>query len=45
MDLTGSYCQHDYKDEGINFNDFEAFNCTIQHKKHFHPENPEMPDD
>ena len=45
MDLTGSYCQHDYKDDDIAFDDFETFNCNIQHKKHFHPENPEMPDD
>ena len=45
MDLTGGYCQHDYKDEDINLDDFEIFNCTIEHKKHFHPENPEMPDD
>ena len=45
MDLTGGYCQHDYKDDDINFDDFETFNCTIKHKKHFHSDNPEMPDD
>lgn len=45
IDLTGGYYQHDYKDDDINFNDFEIFNCNIQHKKHFYPENPEMPDD
>ena len=45
MDLTGGYCQHDYKDDAINFGDFETFNCMIKHKKHFHPKNPEMPDD
>ena len=45
MDLTGGYCQNDYKDDDIDFNDFEIFNCNIQHKKHFHLKNPEMPDD
>ena len=45
MDLTGGYCQHDYKDDAINFGDFEIFNCMIKHKRHFNPNNPEMPDD
>lgn len=45
MDLTAGYFQHDYKDNGIPFNDFEKFDCKIVHKKHFHPSNPEMPDD
>ena len=45
MDLTAGWFQHDNKDKGICFDDFETFNCTIKHKKHFHPKNPEMPDD
>lgn len=45
MDLTGNFYQHDYKDDNIRFDDFEEFKCTIRHKKHFHPDNPEMPDD
>ncbi len=45
MDLAIGWYQHDNKDKGICFDDFEAFNCTIKHKKHFHPKNPEMPDD
>lgn len=45
MDLTAGWFQHDNKDKGICFDDFETFNCTIKHKKHFHPRNPEMPDD
>ncbi len=45
MDLTAGWFQHDNKDKNICFDDFETFNCTIKHKKHFHPKNPEMPDD
>ncbi len=45
MDLTTGWFQHDKKDKGICFDDFETFNCKIKHKKHFHPKNPEMPDD
>lgn len=45
MDITAGWCQHDNKNKGICFEDFETFNCTIKHKKHFHPKNPEMPDD
>lgn len=45
MDLTAGWFQHDNKDKGICFEDFETFNCTIIHKKHFHPKNPEMTDD
>lgn len=45
MDLTAGWFQHDNKDKGICFDDFEIFNCNIKHKKHFHPKNPEMTDD
>ena len=45
MDLTAGWFQHDNKDKDICFDDFDSFNCSINHKKHFHPENPEMPDD
>lgn len=45
MDLTAGWCMHDCKDCGINFDDFETFNCTIKHKKRFHTQNPDMPYD
>lgn len=45
MDITAGWYQHDNKDKGICFDDFDTFDCTIKHKKHFHPKNPEMPDD
>ncbi len=45
MDLTAGWFQHSNKDKKIHFEDFEEFKCTIKHKKHFHPKNPEMPDD
>ena len=45
MDITAGWYQHDNKDKGISFEDFETFNCAIKHKKRFHPKNPEMPDD
>ncbi|WP_296321260.1 hypothetical protein [Treponema sp. UBA3813] len=45
MDLTANYFRHDYKDEGIFFDEFESFNCTIKHKKRYFPKNPVMPDD
>ena len=45
MDLTAGCYQHENKDRNIMFGDYESFNCTIKHKKHFHPNNPEMPDD
>lgn len=45
MDLTANYFRHDYKDEGIFFDEFETFNCTIKHKKRYFPQNPDMPDD
>lgn len=45
MDVTAGWYQHAHKDRGINFDDFETFNCTIQHKKRFSPKNPEMPND
>ena len=45
MDITAGWYQHDNKDKNICFGDFETFNCMIKHKKHFHPKNPEMPDD
>ncbi|EID85035.1 hypothetical protein MSI_14180 [Treponema sp. JC4] len=45
MDLTTGWFKHDDTYKGICFDDFEIFNCTIKHKKHFHPKNPEMPDD
>ena len=45
MDLTAGWYQHEHKDEGICFDDFETFNCTIKHKKHFNQKNPKMTDD
>ena len=46
MDL-GSYDfgESDEMDTAINIEDFEVMNCSIKHKKHFHKQNPEMPDD
>lgn len=42
----GGYCVNPEEDgEYINKQDFDRFDCSIQHKKHFHPGNPEMPDD
>jgi len=43
MDLTAGWFQHRNKDLGICKEDFDEFHCTIKHKKHFHPENPDMP--
>jgi hypothetical protein len=45
IDLTAGWFQHDHKDRNIMFDDYDTFSCTINHKKHFHPNNPEMPDD
>ncbi len=45
MDLTAGWFQRDNRDRDIQFDDYDTFNCTIKHKKHFHPDNPEMPDD
>ena len=45
MDITAGWYQHENKNKGICVEDFETFNCKIKHKKHFHPKNPEMPDD
>lgn len=45
MDLTAGWFQHDNKDRDIIFDDYETFNCSIKHKQHFYPKNPEMPDD
>ena len=46
MDL-GSYDfgEPDEVDTAINIEDFDVMNCSIKHKKHFHKQNPEMPDD
>ena len=45
MDLTAGWYQHDKKDRGIRFEDFDTFACSIKHKKRFHPKNPDMPYD
>lgn len=45
IDLTAGWFQHENKDKGMHFDDFEVFHCDIKHKPHFHPKNPEMPDD
>ncbi len=45
MDLTAGFMEHDNKDKGICFEDFDEFQCSIRHKKKFHIHNPDMPVD
>lgn len=45
MDLPCSFGAGDYAECGIKTEDFDEFNCTINHKKRFYSTNPDMPFD
>lgn len=45
LDLGGYCVPPENDDENVSKEDFDIFNCRIQHKKHFYIKNPEMPDD
>lgn len=45
IDLGGYSVDPEQDDEYVNKENFVKFDCKIQHKKHVHPNNPEMPDD